>query len=351
MTGSLKDTSVRLKIHFTETPVLPHEEYNEFIYHLMQPEMKLIHLMESISKIAEWTDIAKPLMHILHYGNCWQSYLEKVITEEVNDCTNEGTLFRSNSLGNTALRIYLEYLGKVYIQNTLSSHIKYIISSKLPCDLKPSDPEDYEINVANLLSYLSRLMESFHTCSTDISPGMKYLFRFLRFKAQEKFGEHAGITAVTGFLFLRFLVPAIRDPLNFGLCTSEIEPEDKKTLNSLAQLIQKIANLSSKFRSDDVYLPFKNYIEENSEKFLKFIDEICNVEEISKKNPDTAVNPLIAYDAACLVQFFNQHTDDYNKNKEDPGVKLILQILDPINKASGTYKDIFDTKSTKKKIH
>lgn len=57
-------------------------------------------------------------------------------------------------------------------------------------------------------------------------------------------------------------------------------------------------------------------------------------EDYPKKSSGALViNSLIAYDAACLVHFFNQHTDYYDKNKEDPNVQLILEILKPINQA------------------
>lgn len=133
---------------------------------------------------------------------------------------------------------------------------------------------------------------------------------------------------------MRFIVPAIRDPVLSGLWSGDIEPEEKKTLNSISLLIQKIANLSSNFRGDDVYAPFSKYIEESNTSFLRFIDEISTNEDHPKKGSGTIViNSLIAYDAACLVHFFNQHTDYYDKNREDHDVQFILQILKPINLA------------------
>jgi len=114
---------------------------------------------------------------------------------------------------------------------------------------------------------------------------------------------------------LRFIVPALHDPQNFGICLTDIEQEDKNTLNSLSQLLQKIANLTSKFRQEDLYAPFNEYIDELNPLFLKFIDEISANEEVIKpKSGDRLpLNSLIAYDAASLVHFFNQHTDYYEK--------------------------------------
>lgn len=103
--------------------------------------------------------------------------------------------------------------------------------------------------------------------------------------------------------------------------------------------MQKIANLTVKFRPDDPYAPFNEYINDISATFLKFIDEISSLEESSALQKTSArgdtlpLNSLIAYDAACLVHFFNQHTDYYEKNPDDPNVIFVQQILEPINKS------------------
>jgi len=158
---------------------------------------------------------------------------------------------------------------------------------------------------------------------------MKYLFYYLRITSEAKFGKIAGITAVTGFLFLRFLVPAIRDPQLYGIWLTEIEQEEKQTLNSLAQLIQKISNLSSKFKEDDPFAPFNEYITEITEPFIQFIDEITRNDELYSpiKPRGIDVNSLIAYDAACLVYYFNLHKDYYKNNSKDDRVQLLQNII------------------------
>jgi len=272
-------------------------------------------------------------MHILHYANCWQQYLEKVIVDEVTACTNEATLFRGNSLGIASLRFYIEYLGRVFLQNVLSQPIKYIITSKLPCNIKNVEPEIYKENIINLKNHLSRILETIIGSASQISTGMKYLFYFLRAKAEEKFGKNTGLIAVSGFLFLRFIVPALHDPQTFGIWSSDIEPEDKLALNFLSSLIQKIANLNVKFRPEDPYAPLSDYINEMNPLFLKFIEEISDQHEVIKPKTGLPVNSLIAYDAACLVHFFNHHTDYYNKFQDDPSVIYLQQILEPINQS------------------
>jgi hypothetical protein len=212
-----------------------------------------------------------------------------------------------------------------------------IITAKLPCDIKEINSGNYHENLENLKGHLSRLMESIIHSNSDVSNRMKYLFYYLRITAEAKFGKIAGITGVTGFLFLRFLVPAIRDPQIYGIWLGEIEQEDKQTLHSLAQLIQKIANLSAKFKEDDHFAPFNDYISEITEPLIQFIDEITRNDEenspIRQRGID--VNSLIAYDAACLVYYFNLHKDYYKNNSEDDNVQLIQTILNPINKAYG----------------
>jgi len=104
-------------------------------------------------------------------------------------------------------------------------------------------------------------------------------------------------------------------------------------LNAVAQLIQKIANLSSKFRPDDVFSAFNEFLESSQHAMMSFVDEISKLpNELPKPKIGLQLNSLIAYDAACMIHYLNQHTDYYDKNKEEADVIQLLGILEPINK-------------------
>eukprot|EP01124_Arcella_intermedia_P011036 TRINITY_DN17534_c0_g1_i1.p1 TRINITY_DN17534_c0_g1~~TRINITY_DN17534_c0_g1_i1.p1 ORF type:complete len:814 (+),score=145.83 TRINITY_DN17534_c0_g1_i1:297-2444(+) len=325
-----RDASIRIKYILNETDVLPEQYYKDFVDYLIDPSMKLISILNKVTTTLEWPEVSKVLMHILHNGNRWQSYLEQVISEEVEKCSDEGVLFRGNSLGIASLRFYLEYLGKVYMCSTLSSPIKVILTTKNSCELKV-DPKSFEENFATLDMHIKRIMSFILTSESTFSAGAKYIFHHLRKKAEEKFGPLAGMTAITGFLFLRFLVPAIRDPQAYGLWQTELDPIDKANLNSVAQLIQKIANLS-KFRKEDLYACFNPYIDEIQEPFKKFINDISSIPPELPKPKDIQLNSIIAYDSACLIHFLDQHKDYLEKEENDPDVITLRTILNPINK-------------------
>jgi len=175
-------------------------------------------------------------------------------------------------------------------------------------------------------------MDAILGSESSVAAGIKYLFHFLRQKSEEKFGPAAGISAVTGFLFLRFFVPAIRDPQTFGLWRVEIDNEDKKTLQSIAQLVQKIANMV-KFRPEDDLAVFNDFIEGTRQSITDFVRDVTKLpNELPKPKNGLQINSLIAYDAACLLHHLDQHTDYFENNKDDPDVVQLLAILEPINK-------------------
>jgi len=137
------------------------------------------------------------------------------------------------------------------------------------------------VNLEENLNNLKNLYETTIKCifdSVDLCPiALREIFSFIKQNTQAhlKTDDHSvGTTAVTGFIFLRFFVPAIMTPKLFGLLTDYATGNSEITFKLIATMIQKLANLTL-FEPRDLHLDKLNdLLERDKEKMKQFVDEI-----------------------------------------------------------------------------
>ena len=75
-----------------------------------------------------------------------------------------------------------------------------------------------ELSWRHLLSYLERIWQRITASSPHVPPIMRVLFAHIRAVATDHFGDDVSpFTSVSGFWFLRFIVPALLNPHDFGI--------------------------------------------------------------------------------------------------------------------------------------
>ena len=84
---------------------------------------------------------------------------------------------------------------------------------------------------------------------------------------------------VSGFLFLRFLVPAVMGPKLFYLRDSHPNKTTNRTLTLLAKIIQNIGNLRVQLGKEPYLEPMLPFIEQSVARMRNYIKELVNVSE------------------------------------------------------------------------
>ena len=101
-------------------------------------------------------------------------------------------------------------------------------------------------------------------------------------------------TSVSAFVFLRFFVPAIIAPHNFGLVSSPPDPRAQRTLVLVAKSIQGLGNFST-FGTKEIWMAgMQPFVKENSEGLVDFITSIAT--------PSTSSSASSAYFAASRLR-------------------------------------------------
>lgn len=140
-----------------------------------------------------------------------------------NASVEANLLFRGNSLLTKALELHMRRLGKEYLEDTLSEKMRDIDESDPECEVDPhrvQNLEDLERNWRNLKALTENIWGSIATSATRCPPEIRIIMRRIRDCAEDRYGDFlrsVPYSSVSGFLFLRFLTPAVLNPQLFGL--------------------------------------------------------------------------------------------------------------------------------------
>lgn len=140
-----------------------------------------------------------------------------------NATVEANLLFRGNSLLTKALDLHMRRLGKEYLEDTLAEKMRDIDESDPDCEVDPNrvrNPEDLQRNWRNLIVLTENVWKSIATSAGRCPPELRHIMRHIRACAEDRYGDflrNIVYSSVSGFLFLRFLCPAVLNPKLFGL--------------------------------------------------------------------------------------------------------------------------------------
>lgn len=191
---------------------------SDWIMYLVEDEIDKIHKEPQIQKLRYGHRIAS--------NESKDSGIERelIVRDMGKSATAEANLlFRGNSLVTKALDLHMKRLGKEYLEETLSERVRDIDESNPDCEVDPnkvSSPDDLQRNWRNLIALTENIWKAITASVNRCPPELRLIFRHIRACADDRYGDFlrtVKYSSVSGFLFLRFLVPAVLNPKLFGL--------------------------------------------------------------------------------------------------------------------------------------
>ena len=140
-----------------------------------------------------------------------------------NATAEANLLFRGNSLLTKALDAHMRRVGKDYLEEVLSEKIRDIDESDPDCEVDPAridNAETLKRNWGNLIALTENIWKSIASSVHKCPPELRLIFRHIRSCAEDRYGDFkrsVSYSSVSGFLFLRFICPAVLNPKLFGL--------------------------------------------------------------------------------------------------------------------------------------
>ncbi|KAI9163027.1 Inhibitory regulator protein BUD2/CLA2 [Paramyrothecium foliicola] len=194
-------------------------------------------------------------------------------------------LFRGNSLLTQSLEFHMRRLGKEYIEEVLRDKIFEINEINADCEVDPSKlPQATNAEMDQRWNQLVTLTTEIWQCiaesATRLPPELRHILKFIRAVAEDRYGDFlrsVAYTSVSGFLFLRFICPAILSPKLWGLLRDHPRPRAQRTLTLVAKALQKMANLSNFGKREEWMEPMNRFLNVQRQVFKDYIDKVCGI--------------------------------------------------------------------------
>ncbi|TLD12751.1 uncharacterized protein PgNI_03475 [Pyricularia grisea] len=199
-------------------------------------------------------------------------------------------LFRGNSLLTQALEFHMRRLGNEFLIEVLREKIFEINEINANCEVDPGKlqpGEDLQTHWRQLIQYTTEIWECIATSTSKFPSELRQILKYVRAVAEDRYGDFlrtVSYTSVSGFLFLRFICPAILNPKLNGLLRDLPRPRAQRTLTLIAKGLQAMANLSTIGRKETWLEPMNKFIASHRQSVKDFIDSICSV-PAERSNP------------------------------------------------------------------
>ncbi|KAH3745089.1 hypothetical protein Pelo_13497 [Pelomyxa schiedti] len=217
----------------------------------------------------------------LSYGVA-NNLIKWAINEEIKETTKAETLFRNNSLATRMMNVYYRKYGRDYLRFCLGPFFSQVTARDFNLQLSGhltqlSAPEGVDLNasVTRLTGILQDLCDKIFASKEACPMILRQIFHHVYTEVAKKSPQIKTI-AVGGFLFLRFLCPAVLTPDTAGILPEKPNEQSMKTVMMISTLLQKLAN-GVEFAnpsSNEQLSTINKVIARNIPLLLNFLDQI-----------------------------------------------------------------------------
>ncbi|KAH7026405.1 uncharacterized protein B0I36DRAFT_216132, partial [Microdochium trichocladiopsis] len=313
--------SMFLRIQHDETLVLSIDDYKPLADLLQQANFNLTNQIAIVIPSA-LRRLAEIFLNIFQVAGMASEWLQALVEEEIDGLGNQNTtkklrfsrrlksndsgtsaserealvrdmskslageanlLFRGNSLLTQALECHMRRLGKEYLEIVLSERIFEINELNPDCEVDPSrirNHEDMDRHWAQLIIHTSKVWKCIEDSVQKLPGELRQILKYVRGVAEDRYGDFlrtVSYTSVSGFLFLRFICPAILNPKLSGLLRDNPRPDAQRTLTLVAKGLQALTNLATFGKKESWMEPMNQFLYGHRQPFKNFIDQVCSI--------------------------------------------------------------------------
>jgi len=202
----------------------------------------------------------------------------------------DGTLKKSNSrnsINSLELTPISVKSGSINRKNSFMDSNFEIDSSKMDTE------DDSQTNALALQLRCQKILVSLYKFADLFPQELRIVLEYLFQAVSKNLSLQDGFTSVGGFVFLRFVNPAVLFPVVYGLIDEVPDtPAAKRQLILIAKVLQNLAN-GVKFGQKEAFMiPLNDFIESNQASYRKFLEEISRslLRFLSHKNKSKLIN-------------------------------------------------------------
>jgi hypothetical protein len=225
--------------------------------------------------------------------------LREGVRMEVAACEFENTIFRNNTITSRAFKSFCKMVASKWLWKQLARPVAELdalaaASSKdtsggtsllainIEVDAEKMADEniaasdiDVETNSMQLALTCQKLFSAVRASGKMVPAELKSVFSEIDSSVMGKFGSiDAVYKAVGGFLFLRFVCPALTAPLFYGLLDHNPVEGAQRQLILISKVLQSLANLAVPGNKEDYMRTLNDFVSNNMDKMRAFYDEM-----------------------------------------------------------------------------
>lgn len=209
---------------------------------------------------------------------------ELIVRDMSRSLTGEANLlFRGNSLLTQALEFHMRRLGSEYIKEVLLDKVSEINDMNPDCEVDPSRirrEDELQQHWKHLIQLTTEVWECIASSADRLPPELRHILKYIRAVADDRYGDFlrtVSYTSVSGFLFLRFICPAILSPKLFGLLNDLPRPRAQRTLTLIAKTLQALANMTTFGQKESWMEPMNKFLGTQRWIMKDFLDQVCSL--------------------------------------------------------------------------
>jgi hypothetical protein len=305
------------------------DKYYKLLELVMDRDLTLVLLLSDAVQITEADKVAQLLVRIFEANDKTMDLLKASIVAEVSKTETANTLFRRNSVATKLLAAFCKLSGAEYLREALSPQVRALMTqagsvgyeldeTKLPAG------QSLESNQENItracIAFLDDIRASIPACPRPF----REISRFLKDTVGEKFpgAEH---TAVAGFIFLRYLCPALIAPDGYGVIPTPLQDQNvRRALVLITKVLQNLANRVL-FAKEPFMHCMNPFIEQRLQSIVDMFDEYTLVPDNAPPPPPLAFSDEQKEDdLGELHLLFSQHLDKMSRSiaaRNDPSIE------------------------------
>ncbi|KJE96686.1 hypothetical protein CAOG_06967 [Capsaspora owczarzaki ATCC 30864] len=341
---------IRIKARFSNELILPFSEYLDIKSLLMHPDMQAIQAIGSVGKERE--EVAKTLLRIFQADNAATELVRSLNRLEVNSTDDPNTIFRGNSLATKTMDQFMKMTAISYLHGIIGDIVKEIFEDKHSCEMDPTrlpKGTDSKDNLKRLLHWLQSIWDAVQKSIDDCPTELRVAFHSLQQDVVSRFPQDQVVrySAVSGFIFLRLICPAILNPKLFNMMADHPSEQTSRSLTLIAKSIQNLANLVE-FKSKEQFMtPVNDFIVHNRDAMKRFIDQLSTMPEYPKSFARVApVNP--ARELASIYRYIVRNKEAVQKyGVDNPSAASVTDaLISTCNRIANREKSYMNTEPT-----
>lgn len=312
---------LNMNVYFNSQQILPEIRYDDLYKLLNGKNMYIIEFIEQNCKdINEKKKILNLMIKAFHIKDQASDFIKSIMKREINKTWDYDILFRENTSACLSMEIYMNKIGKEFIQEILKNKYNDNKGSLLIDNNndEENDNNNEEKKTSNnnndtlfIRNFIDDMLIDLNSNIHLFPSSLKNILCYIRKQVMKKFNRQDDRT-ITSFIFLRFICVALAHPHHYDVINDIPTDEESKLYIQLSKTFIKITNYS--------------FYESSSSK-----ESLNEWEKDKVKLIESFINSLIKEDNNINDDRKEESNDEDNKKKNEETSKSSSNIHKDIN--------------------